>query len=149
MVGFPGETEEQFQELLDFVVEYKLDNVGTFIYSNEEMAWSSKLPDHVPEATKAERYDRLMKAQLDVIRERNHRRVRSKERLQVVIEGFHEEYDDLIVGRYYGQCPDIDGQIIINDVDEIGKLPIPGERYWVELTGFDDYDLIGKIVRRK
>jgi ribosomal protein S12 methylthiotransferase len=146
MVGFPGETEEQFQELLDFVVAYELENVGVFIYSNEELAWSSRLPDHVPQEVKEERYDRLMIAQLEVVQRRNQERVRANERLQVVIEGFHPDHDDLIVGRYYGQCPDIDGQVIINNVDFLGKLPDPGKRYCVELTDFDNYDLIGRIV---
>jgi ribosomal protein S12 methylthiotransferase len=149
MVGFPGETEEQFQELVDFVQEYQLDNVGAFMYSNEELAWSSRLPDHVSEDVKLDRYDRLMRAQLEVTRQRNQTRIEAKERFQVVVEGMHPDHEDLIVGRYYGQCPDIDGQIIINDVDELGKLPNPGQRYWVELTDYDNYDLIGRIVKEK
>ena len=146
MVGFPGETEEHFQHMIDFVLEYELDNVGVFQYSNEEMAFSSRLPNHVPEEVKEDRYHRLMQAQLEVVQRKNKKRVDGQERLEVVIEGMHPDHKDLIVGRYYGQCPDIDGQVIINDVDALGKLPNPGQRYWVELTDFDNYDLIGRII---
>ena len=147
MVGFPGETEEHFQELLQFVQEYELDNVGVFTYSNEELAWSSRLPDHLSEEVKQDRYHRIMQVQLEVTKRKNQALLDQKKCLEVVIEGFHPEHDDLIVGRYYGQCPDIDGQIIVNDVDELGKLPNAGHRYWVEVTDFDNYDLIGKIVK--
>jgi ribosomal protein S12 methylthiotransferase len=139
MVGFPGETEEHFEHLLDFVKEYELDNVGVFTYSDEKMAYSSRLPNHVTEEVKEERYDRIMRTQFEIVRRKNQQRVDTKERLQVVVEGMQ---DDNIVGRYYGQCPDIDSQIIVQGNSRV----FPGERYWVELTGFDDYDLIGKVV---
>ena len=139
MVGFPGETEEHFSHLLDFVKEFELDNVGVFVYSDEKLAYSSKLPNHVPEAVKEDRYDRLMQAQLEIVRRRNQQRVDAKERLRVVVEGMQ---DDNIVGRYYGQCPDIDGQVILQGTPRV----FAGERYWVELTSFDEYDLIGRVV---
>jgi ribosomal protein S12 methylthiotransferase len=148
MVGFPGETEEQFQELLDFVCEAKLENVGVFEYSNEEMAPSSRLDNHVLENVKRDRYNRLMEAQLQVVCDRNRERVQQAQVLeQVVIEGLHPENEDWIVGRYFGQCPDIDGQVIIDDVSRLqGEPIIPGARYRVELTDFLHYDLIGRIV---
>ena len=139
MVGFPGETEEHFEHLLDFVQKFELDNVGVFTYSDEKMAYSSRLPNHVPEAVKEERYGRLMQAQLDIVRRKNQKRVDSKDRLHVVVEGMQGEH---IVGRYYGQCPDIDGQVILQGNSRV----YPGERYWVEITGFDNYDLVGKVV---
>ena len=134
MVGFPGETEEQFQELLDFVREARLENVGVFEYSNEEIAPSSRLDNHVVENVKRERYDRLMKAQLQVVCDRNRERVQQRQVLeQVVIEGLHPENENWIVGRYFGQCPDIDGQVIINDISRLqGEPIIPGARYRVE-----------------
>jgi ribosomal protein S12 methylthiotransferase len=147
MVGFPGETETEFQELLDFVREFRLDNVGVFKYSNEEMAWSSKLDNHVSEEIKDVRYNKLMEVQLEVIQEKNRSLVDQHKRFEVVVEGLHHEYDNVIVGRHYGQCPDIDGQVLINDVDELnGQLPRPGSRYLVEVTDFDNYDLIGRII---
>lgn len=141
MVGFPGETEAHFEHLLDFVREYKLDNVGVFTYSDEPLAYSSKLPKHVPEDVKVERYHRLMQAQLETVRTKNQARVNKRERIEVVIEGVRDE--NLIVGRYNGQCPDIDGQVLL-DANESSVYA--GARYWVEITGFDEYDLIGKIV---
>jgi ribosomal protein S12 methylthiotransferase len=141
MVGFPGETEEHFQHLLDFVEEYELDNVGVFIYSDEALAYSSRLHNHVPEEVKEERYHRLMEAQLETVRRKNQARVDKKERFQVVIEGLHNE--KTIVGRYYGQCPDIDGQVLL---EADAQSVYAGARYWVEVTGFDEYDLIARIV---
>jgi ribosomal protein S12 methylthiotransferase len=146
MVGFPGETEEQFQELLDFVQQARLENVGVFQYSNEEMALSSRLDNHVPEDVKQDRYNRLMEAQLAVVCERNRDRIRQTLE-QVVIEGIHPENEDWIVGRYYGQCPDIDGQVIIDDISVLKGRPVkPGSRYRVELTDYMHYDLMGRIV---
>lgn len=141
MVGFPGETEEEFQQLLDFVDEAKLDNVGVFQYSDETLAASSKLENHVPEKVKQDRYDRLMMAQLKIVRQLNEARIGQE--LDVVIEGLHPEYRELIVGRYYGQCPDIDGQVILLPTDE---LPAPGKRHRARVTDFDDYDLIAEIT---
>jgi len=144
MVGFPGETEEHFQHLLNFVEEYELDNVGVFTYSDEALAYSSRLKHHVSEEVKEERYHRLMEAQLKTVRRKNQQRVDRKERYEVVIEGLRDE--KTIAGRYYGQCPDIDGQVLLNIDDE--KSVHAGARYLVEVTGFDEYDLIGRIVER-
>ena len=141
MVGFPGETEDHFQHLLDFVEEYELDNVGVFTYSDEALAYSSRLHNHVSEEVKEERYNRLMEAQLETVRRKNQARVDKKERFEVVVEGMNDE--NMIFGRYYGQCPDIDGQVLLgNDQQSV----YAGGRYLVEVTGFDEYDLIGKIV---
>lgn len=141
MVGFPGETEEHFQHLLDFVHESQLENVGVFIYSNEALAYSSRLPNHVPEEVKEERYHRLMQAQLGIVQQKNQALVDAKKRFEVVIEGLEDE--GTIVGRYYGQCPDIDGRVLLSPDHE---SVYAGARYIVEVTGFDDYDLIAKVV---
>lgn len=142
MVGFPGETDEHFEHLLDFVRTQQLENVGVFQYSDEPMAYSSKLPNKVSDEIKQERYERLMQAQLEIVQQRNQERVKNRDRLHVVIEGLNE--DENIVGRYYGQCPDIDGQVILKLSND--ERIYPGERYQVEITDFDDYDLIGKVV---
>eukprot|EP00980_Cylindrotheca_fusiformis_P004436 scaffold948_cov106-Cylindrotheca_fusiformis.AAC.8 len=141
MVGFPGETEEHFEHLLNFVHEFQLENVGVFQYSDEPLAYSHKLPNHVSEDIKQERYDRLMQAQLDIVQRRNQERVQQNHRLHTVIEGIREDTNE-IVGRYFGQCPDIDGQVILEGNPRVH----PGERYWVELTGYRDYDLVGRVV---
>ena len=140
MVGFPGETEEDFQLLLDFVFEAKLDNVGVFKYSDEDLAASSKLNNHVPDEVKQERFDRLMKAQLQVVCEKNAARV--GEELSVVVEGLHPDHPELVVGRYYGQCPDIDGQVLL----VVDAHPQPGKRYRARVIDFDNYDLIAELV---
>ena len=141
MVGFPGETEAQFEELLEFIQEYPLDNVGIFKYSREEESHSAGLPDHVPEEVKEKRFQRLVKAQMKMIRKRNKRYV--GQRLSVMVEGFHPESEYLMRGRFYGQCPEIDGQVIIND----GRLVTGfGQLYEVEITDVADYDLIGRVV---
>ncbi|KAL7576950.1 hypothetical protein ACA910_006707 [Epithemia clementina (nom. ined.)] len=168
MVGFPGETEEHFEHLLDFVREMELENVGAFIYSNEARAMSSRLPNHVPDEIKEERYDRLMQTQWEIVQRKQEAMRHS--RLHVVIEGLNS--DGNVVGRYYGQCPDIDGQVILPEErpkqqqqqplsqqgkgrrkrgggknnHDMGKRIVGGQRYWVEITGYDEYDLVGKIV---
>lgn len=140
MVGFPGETDEDFLLLLDFVQEIKLDNVGVFQYSDEELAASSKLDNHVSEEIKQDRFDRLMKAQLGVVLEKNASRVGQE--IDVVVEGLHPEHPELVVGRYYGQCPDIDGQVIL----VVDEHPQPGKRYRARVIDFDNYDLIAELI---
>ena len=166
MVGFPGETEDEFEELLSFVREARLENVGVFQYSNEELADSSRIPDQIPEETKEARYRRLMEAQLEVVR-LNNESMMGKE-LHVVLE---DERDDYFIGRYYGQCADIDGQVLIEKTTKMPKatrrpfvhrqrqrrgpqgsmIGLPpttlqiGQRYPVRVTGYDEYDLIGRL----
>jgi ribosomal protein S12 methylthiotransferase len=141
MVGFPGETEEQFQELIEFIRDYPLDNVGIFKYSREEESHSHKLEGHLPEEVKQDRFQRLAAVQREVIIERQRRYIGKT--LDVMIEGYHPDSPYLMRGRFYGQCPEIDGQVIINDgrlVKSFDKL------YQVEITDVADYDLIGQVV---
>ena len=141
MVGFPGETDEQFNELLDFVKRYPLDNVGIFKFSLEKEAYAAKLPDQISDEVKQIRFEKLAAAQLKVVRKRAKQMVGSK--LTAIVEGFHPESQMLLRARYFGQCPEIDGEIIINDgrkVTEFGKL------YEVEITDATDYDLIGRVI---
>jgi ribosomal protein S12 methylthiotransferase len=141
MVGFPGETEEQFQELIDFIKEYPLDNVGIFKYSREEESHSATLPGHVSEEVKQDRFMRLAAVQQEVVMIRQRRFIGKT--LEVMVEGYHPDSPYLMRGRFYGQCPEIDGQVIINDgrlVKSFGKL------YQVEITDIAEYDLIGQVV---
>jgi len=142
MVGFPGETDEQFQELVSFIQEYPLDNIGVFTFSQEEGAHASKLPGHLPEEVKQERYDILMQKQMEMVQERNARYIGRT--LQVMIEGVHPDSDLLLQGRFYGQCPDIDGCVIINDHSQVEAL---GQLYEVEITDVMDCDLLGTAIR--
>jgi len=141
MVGFPGETEEQFQELLQFVKEYPLDNVGIFKYSREEEAHSASMPGHLSEEVKQDRFERLVKAQMESVRKNNKSYIGKK--LQVIVEGYHPESPYLMRGRFYGQCPEIDGQVIINDGRKVTAF---GQLYNVEITDVADYDLIGTVL---
>jgi len=139
IVGFPGETEAQFEELLRFVEDQRFDRVGCFMYSPEENTKGASLPDPVDEATKQRRHDTLMELQQSISRDK-HRALIGKT-LPVLVEGFSEETDLLLVGRHSGQAPEIDGVTYIND----GEAQV-GDIVQVRITDAMDYDLIGGIV---
>jgi ribosomal protein S12 methylthiotransferase len=141
MVGFPGETEEQFEELLDFVREYPLDNIGIFKFSLEKEAHAAALPNQVDEAVKQKRFERLVKTQMKIVKKRNKAFI--GRRLKVMVEGYHPETPLLMRGRFSGQCPEIDGQVIINDGRKVTGF---GQLYEVEITEVADYDLIGHVT---
>lgn len=141
MVGFPGESDEHFKDLVRFVQDHPLDNVGIFQYSKEEESLSAKMDGHISEEVKQARFDLLAKTQMKVVKKRSRKYLGQK--LDVLIEGYHPESNLLMCGRFYGQCPEIDGQVIINDgrlVTEFGKV------YPVEITQVADYDLIGRVI---
>lgn len=140
IVGFPGETDEQFEELVHFVQEHPLDNVGIFKFSREPGSHAHDLPNQIPEEIKEKRYHRLMKIQKKIV-EKQLKKMKGR-KLQVIVEGYHPESNMLMVGRHKGQCPDIDGQIIINDGRKVTAF---GERYTVEITDHTDYDLVGRV----
>jgi ribosomal protein S12 methylthiotransferase len=141
MVGFPGETEKEFEELLEFIREYPLDNVGIFQFSLEKEASAAKFSGQVSEEVKQERFERLSKAQKKVAKKLGKQYIGKI--LPVVVEGYHPETPMLMQGRFYGQCPDIDGQVIINDGRKVKAF---GELYEVEITDVIEYDLIGRVV---
>jgi len=143
IVGFPGETEEHFEELCDFVNEMKLDNVGIFTYSKEEKSHSALLPNHIPEEVKEKRYRRLMSLQKKIATNLNKKRY-LKKIIEVTVDGYHPETKLLMIGRHQGQCPDIDGIVLIND----GRLVTGfGKRYLVEITDISEYDLVGRVIK--
>ncbi|MBA3722136.1 MAG: 30S ribosomal protein S12 methylthiotransferase RimO [Parachlamydiaceae bacterium] len=141
IVGYPGETEEQFLELAQFIQEHPLDNIGIFKFSREPGSHAYDLPDQIPEEVKSDRYHRLMQIQKKVVKKNNKKMIGKK--LPVVVEGYHPESNLLMCGRYYGQCPDIDGQIIINDGRKVKGF---GQVYTVEITDVADYDLVGRVI---
>ncbi|MCK5643220.1 MAG: TRAM domain-containing protein, partial [Gammaproteobacteria bacterium] len=141
MVGFPGETEAQFEELVQFVRDYPLDNIGVFQFSLEEGAHAAMLDGHLPEEVKAERHARLMETQMEVVQDLNQKYVGQK--LEVIVEGYHPDSEFLMTGRFYGQCPEIDGQVIINDCEAVENF---GQLHTVEITDVMDYDLIGRAI---
>jgi ribosomal protein S12 methylthiotransferase len=141
IVGFPGETEEQFEELVDFVQKYPLDNIGIFKFSREPGSHAYDLPDQIPEEVKEKRYHRLMQIQKKVVKKRNATMIGQK--IPVVVEGYHPESNLLMRGRTMGQCPEIDGQVIINDGRKVKAF---GKIYTVEITDYADYDLVGRVL---
>lgn len=143
IVGFPGETEEQFCELAQFLKEHPLDNVGIFKYSREPGSRAAEMPEQVPEEVKEERYNRLMAVQQEVVQKLHARMVGKK--IEVVVEGYHPESRLLMRARHRGQCPDIDGQVIINDGRKVDCF---GERYLAEVTDVAGYDLIARVIAK-
>lgn len=141
IVGFPGETEEQFEELVQFIQKHPLDNVGIFKFSREPGSHAYSLPDQISEEVKNQRYHRLMQVQKKMVKKLQKKMIGKK--LQVFVEGYHPETNMLMVGRHYGQCPDIDGQVIINDGRKVKAF---GQLYTVEITDVSDYDLIGRVI---
>ncbi len=139
IVGFPGETEEDFKKLLHFVEETQFDRLGVFCYSREEGTPAAEMPDQVSERVKRERHKRLMRAQARASFKRNRRLIDTVE--QVIIEGYSEETELLLKGRSSRQAPDIDGQVYIT----AGEANV-GDIVSLRITDSSDYDLIGEII---
>ncbi len=137
IVGFPGETEEDFEQLLEWLAEAKLDRVGCFRYSPVEGAAANELPGAVPEDIKDERWHRFMQQQAKISAERLADRVGGTE--TVIID---QVVDDHAIGRSYGDAPEIDGEVIIM---EPGRVE-PGEMIQVRIEHADDYDLHARRI---
>jgi ribosomal protein S12 methylthiotransferase len=143
ITGFPGETADDFEELLSFVREVEFDRVGVFTYSDEEGTPAYDLQDKVDAKIAKQRRACLMKEQSRISRRRNKKRI--GETVRVLFEGESNESDLLWQGRMETQAPDIDGCVLINDVPE-GFEPSPGDLVNVLLTEAQEYDLVGRIV---
>ena len=143
ITGFPGETDEDFAELLTFVKNVEFDRVGVFTYSDEEGTPAFDLPGKVDARVARERRAKLMRAQSRISLKKNRARVGQVAR--VLFEGASEETDLLWQGRMETQAPDIDGCVLINDAPE-GFAPEPGQFVNVEITEAQQYDLVGRIV---
>jgi ribosomal protein S12 methylthiotransferase len=141
IVGFPGETEEDFQNLMDFVIEAEFDHLGVFLYSNEETCGSYSHPQQVPAAVARRRRKKLMAAQRRISR----RTMREKvgKHLPILVEGTSEETEWLFRGRLETQTPGIDGQVYINDF--AGPEPRAGQFRWATITESGDYDLVARL----
>ncbi len=139
IVGFPGETQEQFEELLKFIADQKFDRVGCFKYSPEESTPAGKMLDQIDEEIKESRYSAVMEIQQNISREK-HRALIGKT-LDVLVEGLSEETELLLQGRTSQQAPEIDGVVLIND----GHAEV-GQMVKVLITDSMEYDLIGEIV---
>ncbi|HEY3309175.1 MAG TPA: 30S ribosomal protein S12 methylthiotransferase RimO [Desulfuromonadaceae bacterium] len=139
IVGFPGETIEDFNTLMQFVEQTQFDRLGVFCYSREEGTPAAELPDQVSERIKRERYRKLMRAQARLSFRRNRTLIGRQE--QVIVEGYSEETELLLKGRSSRQAPDIDGLVYITS----GNANI-GDIVTLRITDSSDYDLIGEMV---
>jgi ribosomal protein S12 methylthiotransferase len=139
IVGFPGETEEEFEELLRFVGAAEFDHLGVFTYSDEEGTSAFGLEGRVPPLVKENRKRRLMALQKRISAKRN--RARVGERVEVLVEGPHPETDLLLRGRLSTQAPEIDGEVLLNDgTAEAGSFVT------CEITEGHAYDLVARVV---
>src|SRR5271155_4122401 len=147
IVGFPGETNQDFKVLCDFVREAEFDWMGVFSYSDEDTSESYHLDGKVDAETIAERRDTLMAIQQKITR----RRLRglAGQRVQAMLEGPSKDTDLIWEARMEGMAPEIDGKINITEiagVNEVDELPPPGTMATVEITGAQDYDLLGRVI---
>ena len=138
ITGFPGETQEQHEELMDFVDQMEFDRLGVFTYSPEEDTPAASMPDQIPEEVKEERQAELMELQQDIVFDQAEDRI--GEELLVMIEGKVAD-ENAYVGRTYMDAPGVDGLIFINtDLDLMS-----GDFVRAKVTGALEYDLIGEI----
>ncbi|PZU94914.1 MAG: 30S ribosomal protein S12 methylthiotransferase RimO [Pseudanabaena sp.] len=140
IVGFPGETEEQFEHLLEFVKRHEFDHVGVFTFSAEEGTPAFDLPNQLPEEVKQERRDRIMIAQQEISLKRNQLEVGKT--VDVLIEQENPDTGELI-GRSARFAPDVDGVVYVSD--PLSKASL-GSIFSVNITAADHYDLFGEIV---
>lgn len=143
ITGFPGETAEDFEELMAFVRNCRFDNLGVFTYSDEEGTPAFDLPNKVDSKIAKQRRNRLMKEQARISKQVN--RAKVGKTYKVIFEGLSDESDLLFQGRLEGQTQEIDGHILINDMPSDLKPEI-GNIYNVRITDAFEYDLVGEIV---
>jgi ribosomal protein S12 methylthiotransferase len=143
ITGFPGETDEDFNELMTFVKNVEFDRVGVFTYSDEEGTPAFDLPDKVDAKLAKRRRDQLMRAQAKIARRKHDGMIGRT--VRVMFEGESNESELLWQGRMETQAPDIDGCVLINDASE-DFSPIAGEMVDVLISDAQEYDLVGSIV---
>ncbi len=138
LVGFPGETEADFEELKQFIKETKFERLGVFPYSHEEGTYASKkFTDDVPEALKQARADELMEIQQQVSADLNQQKIG-----QMFIVIIDRKEGEKYVGRTEFDSPEVDGEVLISSSAELNK----GQFYQVKITGAEDYDLYGEVI---
>lgn len=141
IVGFPGETEKDFEELMSFMTEMRFDKVGVFKYSLEEGTPAADMPQQVEEKIKNERYHKAMQLQQDISYDINKSKI--GRRLEVLIEGENMKKNGHYVGRSQGDAPEVDGLVYI----KAGKKIEIGELYPVKVTEVSEYDLMGVLIK--
>jgi ribosomal protein S12 methylthiotransferase len=140
IVGFPGEGEEEFTELLDFVREVRFDHLGAFSYSWQEENPGASLGDSVTGEEKSRRHQLLMQAQQEISLSHNQALIGST--LPALVAGPLPEMELLLEARLQRQAPEIDGRLLIND-----GTASPGSLVEVEITDAHEYDIVGRLIR--
>lgn len=139
LVGHPGEGEEEFNELVDFVKASRFERLGVFAYSEEEGTHSATYADEIPENVKQERVEKLMSIQREVSLENNRRRIGKS--LKVIID---REEGEFYVGRSEFDSPEVDQEILIDK--SLSRALVPGDFVLCTIENADDYDLYGKVI---
>jgi ribosomal protein S12 methylthiotransferase len=142
MIGFPGETEEQFKELCTFVQDAQFERLGIFAFSREKGTRAARLKNSIPQSVVEDRVQELIKIQAEISRKSNRDLIGKT--VPVIVEGLSPETDLLLTGRTARMAPDIDGQVLINE----GTATV-GEIVPVHITQAHTYDLVGSIVREE
>jgi ribosomal protein S12 methylthiotransferase len=138
IVGHPGETDEEFEELVQFVEWAQFERMGVFRYSDEESSGSVELDGKVPVGIASKRNRKLMSVQRQIAKKKNKALVGQS--LEVLVEGVSDEHDLVMKGRHAGQAPDIDGQVYLS-----GGIAKAGQMRRVRITQASDYDLVGEL----
>ncbi len=142
IVGFPGETEDDVEELTGFIQDHAFDHVGVFTYSHEEGTSAFQLDDDVPAKTKSGRRARVMGLQKRLVQTRQ--RARVGERVRILVDGPSPDHDLVVKGRLATQAPDIDASVFLTECDPSGFRP--GDFAEVEIVAAREYDLIARPV---
>jgi ribosomal protein S12 methylthiotransferase len=139
IVGHPGETDEEFTELCDFVKWARFERVGVFRYSDEETSHSATLGEKVPARTTTARHKKLLRIQRDIANAHGTSLIGRE--LDVLVEGESDEHELVMMGRHAGQAPEIDGQVYLS-----GGEASPGQIRRVRISQASDYDLVGELI---
>lgn len=139
ITGFPGETEEDADNMYDFVDRMEFDRLGVFTYSPEEGTKAALMEEQIPEKVKEERRDRIMLLQQEISRSLSESRI--GEKMDVLIEGYLYE-EDIYIGRSYMDAPKVDGNVFVRSEEEM----ISGDIVPVRITGANEYDLMGDVI---
>ncbi|MFN0088074.1 MAG: 30S ribosomal protein S12 methylthiotransferase RimO [Blastocatellia bacterium] len=143
IVGFPGETEADFDELMGFVRDVEFDRVGVFTYSDEEGTHGCELDGKVPAGVMRARRARLMREQARISKRRNKALI--GRRFRAMLEGVSQESDMLLQARMESQAPEVDGHVLVNDVPD-GFHSAPGDFIEIEIAEAHEYDLVARVI---
>ena len=141
IVGFPGETKEQFEELYEFVEKAKFDKLGVFEYSKEDGTPASKMPNQIHHMTKKSRFNKIMSLQQQISREKMKAKIGTEQEVLIEAKSFDRKY---VIGRTKLDAPDIDGVVYIKNTDLK-----PNKFVNCKITDFRDYDLVGEIKKKE